>query len=114
MVNELEPGVYNQVKSTRMDAWFSQGEIDSVRANGQAECIYYIQDDDSAYTGINESKSDIMDIYFREKELFKVVFRSSVSGTIWPMSYKTPDEMRLQGFRWMEARRPKSKYELFE
>ena len=114
MANELEPGVYNQVKSTRMDAWFSQGEIDSVRANGQAECIYYIQDDDSAYTGINESKSDIMDIYFQEKELFKVVFRSSVSGTIWPMSYKTPDEMRLQGFRWMEARRPKSKYELFE
>lgn len=114
MVNELEPGVYNQVKSTRMDAWFSRGEIDSVRANGQAESIYYIQDDDSAYTGINESKSDIMDIYFLEKELFKVVFRSSVTGTIWPMSYKSPDEMRLTGFRWLEARRPKSKYELFE
>ncbi len=114
MVNELEPGVYNQVKSTRMDAWFNRGEIDSVRANGQAECIYYIQDDDSAYTGINESKSDLMDIYFRHKELFKVVFRSSVSGTIWPMSHKSPDEMRLPGFRWLEARRPKTKYELFE
>jgi hypothetical protein len=114
MVNELEPGVYNQVKSTRMDAFFTKGDIDSVRANGFAECIYYIQDDDSAYTGINESKADRMDIYFQLKELFKVVFRSSVTGTIWPMSHKTPGEMRLPGFEWLEARRPKTKYELFE
>ena len=64
MVNMLDPEVYNQIKSTRMDAYFKDGNIDSVRANGSAECIYYIQDDDSAYTGINESKSDIMDIYF--------------------------------------------------
>jgi lipopolysaccharide export system protein LptA len=114
MVNELEPGVYNQVKSTRMDAWFRNGDIDSVRANGSALCIYYIQDEDSAYTGINESSADIMDIYFREKELYKVVFRSTVNGTIWPMSHKTPEEMRLPGFQWLEARRPKTKYELYE
>jgi lipopolysaccharide export system protein LptA len=114
MINEIEAGVYNQVKSTRMDAYFTRGDIDSVHANGFAECIYFIQDDDSAYTGINESKSDRMDIYFRAKELFKVVFRSSVSGTIWPMSHKTPGEMRLPGFEWLEARRPKTRYELYE
>lgn len=114
MVNEIDPGVYNQVRSSRMDAYFTKGDIDSVRANGSAECIYYIQDDDSAYTGINESKSDRMDIYFQAKELFKVVFRSSVTGIIWPMSHKSPDEMRLTGFRWLEAIRPKTKYDLYQ
>lgn len=114
MVNESDPGVYNQVKAIRMEARFTNGDLDSVRADGYAECIYFIQDEDSAYTGINESKSDIMDIYFIKKELDKIVFRGGVTGTVWPMKEKQPSEMRLEKFRWLENRRPKSKYELFE
>ncbi|MBI5371394.1 MAG: OstA family protein [Sphingobacteriales bacterium] len=114
LVNRTDPEVYNQVKSIRMDGWFKQGNLDSVRAEGYAECIYYIQDEDSAYTGINESKCDVIDIYFAEKELEKVAFRSSVTGTIWPVKEKSPSEMRLQNFRWLDNRRPKTKYELFE
>jgi lipopolysaccharide export system protein LptA len=114
LVNRMDPEIYNQVKSSRMDGYFIDGNIDSVRARGFAECIYYIQDEDSAYTGINESKCDIMDIYFRNQELYKVVFRSSVTGTLWPIRQKNPSEMRLPGFKWLEARRPKTKYELYE
>ncbi|HEX7904302.1 MAG TPA: OstA-like protein [Chitinophagaceae bacterium] len=114
LVNRMDPEIYNQVKSSRMDGYFIDGNIDSVRARGYAECIYYIQDDDSAYTGINESKCDIMDVYFRNQELNKIVFRSSVTGTIWPIRQKNPKEMRLPNFRWLDSRRPKTKYELFE
>ncbi len=114
LVNQLDPGIYNQVRATRMEGFFRDGNIDSVRASGSAECIYFIQDDDSAYSAINQSKSDILDIYFREKELDKVVFRSAVSGTIWPIRDKNPSDMRLPEFRWLEPRRPKTKYELFE
>ncbi|PZR25962.1 MAG: OstA family protein [Citrobacter freundii] len=114
MVNRLDNEVYNQIKSTRIDGWFVDGNIDSVRAKGFAECIYYIQDEDSAYTGINESHSDIIDIYFEAKELDKVVFRSSVTGTVWPMKQKSPTEMKLSNFRWLEARRPKTKFEMYE
>ncbi|MDZ4795372.1 MAG: OstA-like protein [Bacteroidota bacterium] len=113
LVNYLEPEVFNQVKSTRMDAWFRDGNIDSVRAKSQAACIYYLQDEDSAYTGINESTSDIMDIYFKEQALKRVVFRSNVIGTIWPIKQKNPLEMRLPNFRWLDERRPKTKFDLF-
>lgn len=114
LINEVEKGVYNQIKSTRLDGWFIDGNIDSVRARGFAECIYYIQDEDSAYTGVNESKSDIIDIYFENKQLDKVVFRSEVTGTIWPIRQKSPSEMQLRNFKWLEERRPKSRYEMFE
>ncbi|MEN9547471.1 MAG: hypothetical protein RIR12_62 [Bacteroidota bacterium] len=113
LINEAEPGVYNQVKSSRMDAYFTQGSIDSVRAAGFAECIYFIQNEDSSYTGINESKCDIMDIYFGKEELHKIVFRSQVAGTIWPIRQKNPNEMRLDNFLWLEKKRPKTKYELY-
>ena len=110
----VKPEIFNQVKSTRMDAYFIDGNIDSVRARGSAECVYYIQDDDSAFTGINQSSSELMDIYFKERELQRVVFRTAVKGTIWPMQQKSPGEMRLQNFKWRDAERPKTKYEMFE
>jgi hypothetical protein len=113
LVNRMDPEVYNQIKSTRMDGYFKDGSIDSVRASGFAECIYYIQDEDSAYSGINESKSDLIDIYFGNQALQKVVFRSAVTGTIWPIKQKSPSEMKLPNFRWLDSRRPKTKYELF-
>jgi len=114
IASSVKPEIFNQVKSTRMDAYFIDGVIDSVRARGSAECVYYIQDADSAFTGINQSTSELMDVYFKEKELQRVVFRTAVKGTIWPMKHKTPKEMHLQNFKWRDAERPKTKYELFE
>jgi lipopolysaccharide export system protein LptA len=114
LVNELQAGVYNQIRSTRMDGYFKEGVIDSVRARGYAESIYFIQDEDSAYSGINQTQSDVMDVYFKNGGLSKVVFRSSVKGTLWPISEKQPSEMHLKNFQWLEERRPKTKYELFE
>jgi lipopolysaccharide export system protein LptA len=114
MVNHLEKEAFNQIKSTRIDGRFTDGNLDSVRAKGSAECIYYLQDEDSAYSGINQSTSDVIDAYIREKKLKKVVFRGNVEGTIYPIKQKKPDEMRLQNFRWLENRRPKTKYDLMQ
>lgn len=114
LVQQATPGYYNQIKARRMDGFFVGGVIDSVRAKGLAESVYYMQDEDSAYTGINQTKSEIMDVFFRDGELNKVVFRSSVDGTLWPIRQKTGTEMQLPTFRWLEARRPKTKFELFQ
>jgi lipopolysaccharide export system protein LptA len=114
IISRLDPEIFNQVRSTRMEGFFSNGTLDSVWARGMAETIYFIQDEDSSYTGINESRSDALDLYFNQRELQKVVFRSAVSGTIWPIRQKDPKEMRLANFIWLDNRRPKTKSELFE
>jgi len=120
LVNQVKGDFFNQVKSARMDGYFYDGSLDSVKARGFAECIYYVQDEDSAFTGINQSTSDAIDIYFgfdttgKNKELQKVVFRTAVKGTLWPMRSKTSEEMRLENFQWLEIRRPKTKYELYQ
>ncbi len=114
MVNHLEKEAYNQIKSSRMDGYFTNGSLDSVRAKGSAESIYFLQDEDSAYTGINQSSSDIIDAYIHDRALKKVIFRNNVKGTIYPIRKKRPGEMRLEGFKWLEALRPKSKFDIFE
>lgn len=114
LVSEVAPGLYNQISSIKMDGYFTKGEMDSVRAMGNAACIYYLQDEDSAYIGINESTCDIIDIYFSARELDRIVLRTEVNGTVWPIQQKDPATMRLPNFRWVEGRRPKSKLDLLE
>lgn len=113
MINHIEREAFNQIKASHMDGYFTAGNLDSVLSRGSAECIYYLQDDDSAYTGVNQSTSDAIDMYMKEKQLHKVVFRSQVTGTIYPIKQKSPEDMRLQGFHWFEAIRPKTKFDLF-
>ena len=119
LVSKVQGDFFNQVKSLRMDGYLTDGSIDSVRARGFAECVYYIQNEDSSFTGVNQSSSNIMDIYFATdstggRGLQRVVFRSAVKGTLWPMRAKTPEELRLQNFKWLDNRRPKTKYELYQ
>jgi lipopolysaccharide export system protein LptA len=114
VVNESQAGIYNQVKATRMDGFFKEGTIDTIGAQGNAESIYFVQDDDSAYTGINQTSSDAMDVYFDKGSLNKVVFRNAVKGKLTPISQQSPEAARLEKFEWLERRRPKTKYELFE
>jgi hypothetical protein len=110
LVQRLDPEVYNQIKSIRMAAYLTDGSMDSLQARAYAECIYFIRDDDSAYVGINESTADRLDIYFEGGGLDRVVFRSEVYGTVWPLREKNPANMRLTGFRWLEGQRPNSRF----
>lgn len=114
MISEVQAGVYNQIRGTRMDGYFKEGELDSVRTKGAAESVYFIQDKDSAFTSVNQTQSDAIDLYFLKGDLNKVVLRSSVRGTVTPIRQKSPSETKLAKFQWLEARRPKTKYDLFE
>ncbi|HNP54272.1 MAG TPA: OstA-like protein, partial [Ferruginibacter sp.] len=86
MVNRTREGLFNQMGGRTIHAYFKDGSMDYARVKGSpAESIYYAQDDDSAYIGLNRSKGDVIDVYFLNKELQKVKFINDVSGTLYPM-----------------------------
>jgi lipopolysaccharide export system protein LptA len=112
-IQKVGPDYYNQVKGRTMNAYFVNGEIDYVRTKGNSESIYYAQDDSSKFVGANQATADVIDMYFANREPQRVVYRSNLAGTMYPMRQINPDEMRLRGFKWLEGRRPKTKYDLF-
>lgn len=119
-INKVGTNFFNQIKGTTINCYFKGGEVDYMRAKGNAESIYYMQDDNKAYTGVNKAHADIIDMIFDQKEkdkgreLNRVVLRSDAEGTMTPMRKVNFDDMRLRGFKWQEDKRPKSKYDLFE
>lgn len=113
VVNKSGNNMFNQIKGNIINGYFKDGVMDYMRAKGNAESIYYIQNEDSAYVGANRSTADIIDMYFRDKALHRVVYRNDVQGTTVPIRQVNFQEMRLRNFKWLEDRRPKTKFELF-
>ena len=112
-INKLTSLYYNQVKGRTINAYFKDGNINYIHTKGNAENVYYGQDDQGKFISVNKGKSDIIDMYFnQERKAEKVVMRSSVEGTAYPMRQVNHEEIRLRGFDWLDSMRPKSKEEL--
>lgn len=104
---------YNQVKGRTINGYFKDGSIEFMRAKGNAESVYYAQDEGNKFIGVNKATADIIDMYFEERKPQRVVFRSNLNGTSYPMRQVNHEELKLRGFKWLDALRPKSQYDLF-
>lgn len=115
VINKTAQGFYNQIGGRTLRGYFKEGKIDYIRIKGSpAESVYYPQDADSAYIGMDRSKGDVIDVFFKEQSLYKIKFINDVSGTLFPMSQIPAAQQYLKHFLWEPDRRPRTKIELFE
>ncbi len=115
VVGKTYTNMYNQIKGNTLNGYFKDGVIDYMRSKGSAEAVYFIKDDSMALVGVNRvNKADVIDMIFLNKQLNKVVLRQDADGTMYPIKKVNLDDMRLRNFKWLDERRPRTKYELFE
>ncbi|MEO7311444.1 MAG: OstA-like protein [Chitinophagaceae bacterium] len=113
IINRVNSSFFNQVKGRTINGMFKDGAIDFIRTKGSAESVYYAQDEANKFIGVNKATADVIDMYFKDKAAHKVVFRNNLKGTTYPIQKITSEELKLRGFNWLDAKRPKTKYELF-
>lgn len=115
IINQPAKGVYNQIKGSIITGYFKKdNELDWMDVNGNAEYMYYAQDDNGAFVGGNHSTSAGIHIYFKDSKLFKVVPYKNVDGTFTNPAKISLEDRELKGFKWEADRRPQSKAELME
>jgi lipopolysaccharide export system protein LptA len=115
VVGKAYTNMFNQIKGNTLNGYFKDGVIDYMRSKGSAEAVYYIRDDSAAFVGVNRvNKADVIDMIFKNKQLNKVVLRQDADGIMYPIKKVNLDDMKLRNFKWLDAQRPKTKYELFE
>lgn len=113
IINKVGPNQFNQVRGNTVNAWFVDGNIDYVRAKGRAESVYYAMDEEESFVGMNRATADAIDMFFKDRKAKKVKFINGLKGVTYPIRQIPAQEDQLKGFEWREARRPKSKVELF-
>jgi len=112
-INKVDSSDYfNQLKGTTINALFINGEVNSMRAKGNAANIYYATDDYKKFVGVNKSTADVIDVFFDEGKPQRVVFLRNLEGTTFPMRQVNHEELKLKNFDWQSNRRPKSKFDI--
>ncbi|MBL7787940.1 MAG: LPS export ABC transporter periplasmic protein LptC [Chitinophagales bacterium] len=107
MGNELQKGVYNQIKGQNVLGYFVNQKIHHVTATGNAESVYFVQDEKKAYTGVNKSAAGIINMSFTsDGKADRVSYIAQPNAVFYPMSQVRVKDFILKGFEWKNQRRP--------
>lgn len=104
---------FNQVKGVNITGYAREKELYRVDVVGSAECVYYLQEEDSSLIGINTSITNEMRIFLNENKIKQIRFYDVPDGKVYPDSKFEEKNRRLQDFRWLDVYRPKTIEELF-
>ena len=104
---------YNQLKGRDMKAYFRDGEIYYILVEGDAESLYYIEEDDGTMVGLNKTQSAYLSMDLLKNELQKLKLWSSTTAETNPLSLLKPEDKKLKGFIWYGDVRPLSKLDIF-
>lgn len=113
IIKNTKEGFFNQIKGKFITAFFRDDDINRMLVEGNAESIYYAQDEQGGYIGVNKTVSSEMLIYFKNNEIDKIRFLRDPQGTADPMGEADHNSLRLDGFKWLYDLRPKSLEDLF-
>lgn len=108
MISELDTMHYNQVAGKTMTALFRDNQIYRNDVKGNAQTIYFMQEDDSPeIIGLLVLESGDMSFYIEEKQVVGITYRNNPVYTIYPMD-KIPSDVALflKDFKWEAKRRP--------
>jgi lipopolysaccharide export system protein LptA len=117
MINRSGPekaGMFDQIQGNSIRGYLTNNKLDSMIAEPNASSIYFIKDEDSAYVGSSEAKSERIEALFENEEISYIYYRKDVEQKTTPMKDVTPSALHLSRFSWQEKERPKTLAEFLE
>ena len=94
----FEETEFNQIKGLTITGYIKNQELKRVDVNGNAECLYYIQEEDSSLVGINSSATSEMRIFLENNDVTSITFFNSPDGILHPDNMLTPRKI-IRDFR---------------
>ena len=95
-----------------MTGYISNNELRRIDVEGNGQTIYYPKDNDEII-GINRAESSNLSILLENQKVSGIILRTQPSGNMNPPYLLDAEACKLQGFRWLEEYRPKTKEDIF-
>ncbi|MGC6431464.1 MAG: OstA-like protein [Jejuia sp.] len=106
---------YNQINGKKLVGLFNEdNEIYNVDIIKNAQVIYYLRNENGELTGIDKSKSGLINIKINDNAIEEVRKINQIDGKVYPESQFPKNERILKGFDWREEERPLSVEDLFK
>lgn len=104
---------FNQIKGLSITGKIKDRELYRVDVIGNAECLYFIQEQDSSLIGINTAMTSEMTIFIQDEEIQSIRFYNAPDGILHPDDDLAADDRRLKDFTWLNTYRPKKVADIF-
>lgn len=114
IVNSADEILYNQIQGKNITAFFHKGELKKMQVVGNAQSVYYALDEAKAYVGVNKTLCSEMMLYFGGNSVEGIRFYAEPQSTFYPVQRADHEGLKLKGFHWETARRPRNFAMLFE
>jgi lipopolysaccharide export system protein LptA len=105
---------FDQIKGKTITGYFTDNELSRVLVEGNGETIYFAEDQDSSYIGVNKAVCSRMLIHFDSSAIKSIVFYTQPEATLFPLKDLNEETMKLKGFQWFGEVRPKNRFSIFE
>ncbi len=100
--------MFDQIQGNSIKGFLRNNKMDSLIAWPNASSIYFITQDDGAYVGSSEAKSEKIEVHFENDKIKRIYYRVDVAQTTTPMKEVEPSKLRLSRFVWRDKERPAS------
>ena len=97
----FEEKEFNQIKGLAIIGYIFEKELTKVNVIGNAECLYFILEEDSSLIGINSSATSEMTILFENNEVSSITFFNSPDGLLYPDKQLEQPDRLLKDFAWL-------------
>jgi lipopolysaccharide export system protein LptA len=113
IISKDDTNRFNQIKGRNLMAKFRNNELYKIKILGNSETIYYAREEDKSLIGINKAISSDMLIFLEKNKLQSITYIEKPEAKLIPEKDFPVQELKLKGFKWLEERRPRSKWEIF-
>jgi len=114
IVSQVDSIRYNQIKGKNMKGLFVDNSLDKIKVKGNGETIYFAQEEDSTFIGVNLAQCSDMMISVEENDITDITFINMPTAVLHPIDKISKSELQLKGFRWLAKLRPKDRTDIFE
>lgn len=112
VINENTDEIYNQMKGKNVSANFINGKLNDMTLEGNSESIYFLQDENDMYIGMNKSLCNKILVIFSEEKMSDIKFLTNPASSMSPLITLKESDMKLEGFHWYIKNRPLSIFDL--
>ena len=109
----FEDSEFNQIKGLNIKGFIEDKNLQRVDIVGNAECVYYIQEEDNSLIGVNTSITSEMRIYLDSNHIQQIRYFDAPNGQVYPDEKMEDKNRKLLGFRWLDLYRPRKPEDLY-
>lgn len=107
VAEHIDEDFYNQLSGSNLYARFKNSNLEHLFVDGNVQAIFLPHEKDSTYNKLVQTESSYLEVDMDGREMKHLKMWPDVSGSVIPLFDIKKSQQFLEGFRWLEALRPK-------